>query len=109
MAKLKCPSCEFQAGRIQGLSRHLSETHGIKDKRQRAALLGGAGSKSKKPTGGGGAGKKSRPAAQDPVAVRSPNGAGSIAARVQGLVQAVAAGRSAQVELDAIRKAMAGA
>jgi len=56
MAKLKCPKCEFTAGRIQGLSRHLGHAHGIKDKAERAVLLGGAPaarSKAKKPTGGG--------------------------------------------------------
>jgi hypothetical protein len=55
MAKdYECPKCEFRSQRIQGISRHLSETHGIQNKAERAALLNGEPVPSAKtPTGGG--------------------------------------------------------
>ena len=70
------------------------------------------GGKVAKPTGGGRRSKKSKPAKAHAFMhnATTDNGhPGSIAARIRGLVQAVAAGKSAQVELDAIRKVMAGA
>lgn len=65
--------------------------------------------KSKKPTGGGTRrSTKSKPAKV--AAVRetaADNGyVGSVAARIRGLVQAVAAGKSAEAELTAIREAL---
>ena len=65
----------------------------------------------RKATGGGKRSRKPKPAKAHAFMhnAATDNARGSIAARIQGLVQAVVAGKSAQAELDAIRKVMAGA